>query len=90
MRLTLGEPLPPRETTKNEKGTMAINADWHRTHVMPPRATPEQRLKWHEAHAKHCGCRPLTTAMRSKLRQAASEWRARRRRQAGKRKLAPR
>jgi len=34
---------------------------------MPKAATAAQRLKWHEAHAKHCGCRPFTAAMRAKL-----------------------
>lgn len=56
---------------------MAINAAWHKTHLMPPRATPAQRLKWHEAHARHCDCRPLTAAMRTKLRQAVAAKRSR-------------
>lgn len=47
---------------------MAINATWHRKQTMPKRATAVQRLSWHEAHAKHCGCRPFTTAMRTRLR----------------------
>ena len=55
---------------------MAINAAWHKTHVMPPRATPAQRLKWHEAHAKHCACRPFTPEMRAKLQQAVVTRRA--------------
>ena len=49
---------------------MPINATWHAKHRMPPRATPAQRLEWHEAHAKHCACRPFTAAMRAKLRSA--------------------
>jgi hypothetical protein len=26
---------------------------------MPPRATREQRIKWHAAHAAACGCRAV-------------------------------
>lgn len=51
---------------------MTLNATWHRTHPMPPGATPAQRLKWHEAHATHCACRPFTAAMRSKLKRAVA------------------
>jgi len=51
---------------------MPINAEWHAKHRMPERATPAQRLKWHEAHAKHCGCRPFTEAMRAKLKRAVA------------------
>lgn len=50
---------------------MPINAEWHRAHVMPKGATPAQRLAWHLAHAKACGCRALTPAMLAKLRAAA-------------------
>ncbi|MGC4084663.1 MAG: DUF1801 domain-containing protein [Vicinamibacterales bacterium] len=49
---------------------MPINAAWHAKHRMPKNATPAQRLKWHEAHATHCGCRPFTAAMREKLQHA--------------------
>lgn len=34
-----------------------INAAWHRSHRMPARATLEQRVAWHLAHLKACGCR---------------------------------
>ncbi|HUL02780.1 MAG TPA: hypothetical protein VLV16_06065 [Gemmatimonadales bacterium] len=50
-----------------------INATWHKRHRMPPRATPAQRLKWHLAHAKACGCRKLTAAALRKLRQRVQE-----------------
>ncbi len=48
---------------------MAINGAWHRNHLMPKNATAAQRLKWHEAHAKHCDCRPFTSVMRGKLQR---------------------
>ena len=52
---------------------MAINAAWHATHRMPPKATPAQRLEWHIAHAKHCECRPFTLSMRRKLERAVAQ-----------------
>jgi len=51
---------------------MAINAGWHRAHPMPKRPTPAVRLRWHEAHAKHCSCRPFTAAMLAQLLRAAA------------------
>jgi hypothetical protein len=48
-----------------------INATWHKRHPMPPRATPLQRLRWHVAHAKACGCRKLTATMLKELRRRA-------------------
>ena len=35
----------------------AINREWHQTHRMPARPTPEQRGAWHAAHQEACGCR---------------------------------
>jgi hypothetical protein len=55
-----------------------INAKWHAAHRMPKNATPAQRLAWHEQHAKHCGCRPFTAAMRAKLTAAAKQKKIRR------------
>jgi hypothetical protein len=51
-----------------------INADWHRANRMPTRATLDQRVDWHLAHAKACGCRttlPATIVAELKRRGAA-------------------
>ena len=32
-----------------------LNRRWHAAHRMPARATLEQRIAWHTAHARHCG-----------------------------------
>jgi hypothetical protein len=48
-----------------------INAKWHEQHRMPPRPTPKQRLRWHLAHAKACGCRKLTATALNDLRRRA-------------------
>lgn len=34
-----------------------MNREWHAEHPMPPRATADERLDWHRAHAAACGCR---------------------------------
>ena len=36
-----------------------MNAEWHRLHAMPKRATVAQRLAWHTEHQRFCGCRPM-------------------------------
>jgi hypothetical protein len=36
-----------------------LNKEWHEAHVMPPKATTEQRIAWHLEHQKNCACRPI-------------------------------
>ena len=36
-----------------------MNEAWHRRNVMLKNATMAQRVRWHKAHAKACGCRPI-------------------------------
>jgi hypothetical protein len=50
-----------------------FNPQWHMRHPMPPRATVEQRIAWHEAHVHHCDCRPMPVS----LVEAAKRRRAR-------------
>jgi len=38
--------------------TRTINAAWHKSNRMPPRATLDQRVTWHLAHLRACPCRP--------------------------------
>jgi hypothetical protein len=48
---------------------------------MPKNATTEQRVVWHQEHARNCGCRPipkgllalLTGAQSSEMRQRQPE-----------------
>lgn len=44
-----------------------MNAEWHRSHPMPKRATTERRLQWHMEHDVHCGCRPMPRAFEKEL-----------------------
>jgi hypothetical protein len=34
-----------------------INAEWHKANKIPARSTLDQRVAWHLAHLKACGCR---------------------------------
>lgn len=36
-----------------------MNREWHMANRMPPNATEEQRIAWHTAHARACGCRKI-------------------------------
>jgi hypothetical protein len=36
---------------------MKINASWHKENKLKMPSTLALRVKWHEAHLKHCGCR---------------------------------
>jgi hypothetical protein len=43
---------------------MPLNREWHRLNRMPPGATRQQRIKWHVAHARACGCRKIPESIR--------------------------
>jgi hypothetical protein len=43
---------------------MALNKEWHRLNRLPSRATREQRIEWHAAHASVCGCREVPESIR--------------------------
>lgn len=34
-----------------------LNKIWHEKHKMAMPTTLDERVKWHEQHLKHCGCR---------------------------------
>src|SRR5688500_14128867 len=36
-----------------------MNVKWHGRHVLPKRASLEQRSEWHREHQQPCGCRPI-------------------------------
>ena len=44
---------------------MALNKERHRSHRMPTKATREQRVAWHAAHAEVCGCREIPLSIQS-------------------------
>ncbi|MBI2897704.1 MAG: GNAT family N-acetyltransferase [Deltaproteobacteria bacterium] len=49
---------------------MAINARWHAAHPMPKRPTVDQRIRWHEQHQRHCGCRPIPAKLAALMTRA--------------------
>jgi len=46
-----------------------MNKTWHERHKMPKAPTVEQRLHWHLAHSKHCGCRPVPNYVLVEMRK---------------------
>ena len=44
-----------------------INAAWHKAHPMPKNATLDQRIEWHVAHIRACGCRQITGKLRDQM-----------------------
>jgi hypothetical protein len=57
---------PRRKSAADAKGASRprLNAAWHDRHPMPSNATTRQRMTWHQAHAKSCGCRPIPVKLR--------------------------
>jgi NAD(P)H-flavin reductase len=36
-----------------------LNASWHAAHRLPEKATLDERVRSHQAHAAACGCREM-------------------------------
>lgn len=47
-----------------------MNAEWHRAHPMPKRASDAERLRWHREHQKYCRCRPVPAGLKHLLQRA--------------------
>ena len=47
-----------------------MNAAWHERNPMPKDASPAKRVKWHTAHAKACGCRPIPASVAAQMKRA--------------------
>jgi hypothetical protein len=50
-----------------------MSARWHEQHPMPKRASLSQRVRWHVAHAKACGCRDIPRTVLTELRRRGEE-----------------
>jgi hypothetical protein len=48
------------------------NKLWHERNRMPVRATLDQRIAWHRAHAKHCACRPIPAGIARAIRTSSA------------------
>jgi hypothetical protein len=52
---------------------MTMNAAWHEQHRLPRGATMRDRVAWHVAHRKACGCRPMPAAIASESEAAPAK-----------------
>jgi hypothetical protein len=46
-----------------------MNSSWHKKHPMPKKPSLQQRVQWHLAHAKACGCRGIPKTVIAELRR---------------------
>lgn len=46
-----------------------MNKEWYRANKMPDKATLEQRIRRHIAHAETCGCRPIPPKMQEEIKK---------------------
>lgn len=67
-RLERRRPLAARQSPRKRLPMSKINADWHKSHLMPKNPTDRQRTEWHYEHALHCGCRAITPSIANLLR----------------------
>ena len=52
-----------------------MNVKWHEQHVMPKRASLEQRIEWHREHRAECACRPIPGKLLEQMAQLEQEGR---------------
>ncbi len=50
-----------------------LNAAWHKANRMPARASLDQRVAWHMAHARVCACRGLPASILKELKRREVE-----------------
>lgn len=46
-----------------------MNAEWHKSHVLPKGASLEERVAWHREHQKRCACRPIPPKLLAEMRR---------------------
>lgn len=63
----------PRQAAGLVRLRTMINAKWHERHPMPMGSTLSQRVEWHVAHAKACGCRDIPPTVLKELRRLGEE-----------------
>jgi len=49
----------PQNLAWHQNLASKINKDWHENNKMPPKASDDERIKWHIEHTKNCPCRPI-------------------------------
>ena len=49
-----------------------MNREWHLAHVLGQHARLEERLAWHEEHARECHCREMPEAIAREIAARAA------------------
>lgn len=52
---------------------LKFNREWHSKNKMPVKPTMDQRIAWHVAHDKYCGCRDIPAKMQMEIRKRKSK-----------------
>ena len=48
-----------------------MNIKWHGQHLLPKRASVEQRIEWHREHQVECACRPIPERLLAQLQESS-------------------
>ena len=48
---------------------MNLNKEWHAKNRMRKNASIGERIAWHMAHARHCGCRPIPQSLMPEIQK---------------------
>jgi len=46
-----------------------MNKLWHEQNKMPPKATLDRRIRWHQEHQKHCACRQAPKGLQKLIKE---------------------
>jgi hypothetical protein len=61
-------PLKEYQESEGVRTEKPMNKQWHAENRMPPKATLEQRIRWHKEHQKHCACREVPKSLISYIK----------------------
>jgi hypothetical protein len=51
-----------------------MNKLWHEQNKMPPRATLDQRIRWHQEHQKYCACRKAPKSLQELIKEKTARY----------------
>lgn len=46
---------------------MKLNKEWHLLHIMPKKATLDERINWHLQHKENCSCRDIPEKLKKEI-----------------------
>ena len=50
-----------------------MNATWHKQNVLLEKAPMRERVIWHLAHQRHCGCRPIPKSVQKAINESLNQ-----------------